>query len=314
MDTHPFYGRRESRLAVAGHIRNAAGDAASYGTGESRRGWVRLLLSRRCVHRVVIVALLASAAPAFVTAQTPREDAIRAFMVGDHERAIRLLGPLADDPRSADGVAAFLLATLYERKGGSNTFRACGLFLKAAALPGPFSDQAAQIARSMREELGRAVEFCRPEARWRELPRATFVLGTDHSIEYTEDGIVIRYRGEEKRTMTGTLPDAVPLTPAYTPVDVTAPARARRHFIQSFTWWRDTATTWALGWSLVEVVGTEMAHVTGERRVIASAAPDPPTIDLSTLARVRVSNSGEAEWTIGGLSPRSAVIPWKERQ
>jgi len=260
----------------------------------------------------VLIALLI---PSVAAAQNAREDGIRAAVAGDYARAARILGPLAETPKTPDSVAAFLMAMLYEsgRGVGRNPFHACALYLKAAAAPGPFTEQAAYLGQLMRDESGpRGAEFCNPDARWHTMPAARFDLGADHSIEFTSDQIVIRYRGEEKRTMTGTLPDMMPLPIRYSPVDVLQPARTRRHFVQWFAWWRDTPTSWALGWTLSEVVGAEYVPVTGDKGLLSSAATEPPSLDVATLVRVRVSDAGEAEWVIAsGANPRSAVIPWR---
>jgi hypothetical protein len=262
----------------------------------------------------LFILLIALSIPVAAAAQPEREDGIRAFGNGDYARAAQILGPIADDPQTPDSVAAFLMAMLYEsgRGVGRNPFHACALYLKAAASPGPLADQAGRLGQLMREESGpRASEFCDPRARWRTTPPARFVLGADHSVEVTADQIVVRYAGQEKRTMTGTLPNMIPLPSQYTPLDVPKPGPTRRHFVQWFAWWRDTPSSWALGWTLNEVVGADFIPVTGEKRVMSSDAADPPPVDLSTLVRIRVSDAGEAEWVItGGSNARSGVIPW----
>jgi hypothetical protein len=259
--------------------------------------------------------LLALAIPVAAAAQSSREDGIRAFVAGEYARAAQVLGPLAEDPKAPDSVAAFLMAMLYEsgRGVGRNYFRACALYLKSAAAPGPFTEQAAQLGQSMRDETApRGAEFCNPGARWHTPPSAKFVLGSDHSVEFTSDRILVRYNGEEKQTMTGMLPDMIPLPVRYSPVDVTQPARARRHFVQWFAWWRDTPASWALGWTLSEVVGADYVPVTGEKGLLSSDDAEPPAVDVATLVRVRVSNTGEAEWAItGGVNPRSGIIQWR---
>ena len=260
-------------------------------------------------------ALLALLIPAVAAAQSAKDEGIRAFIAGDYARAARLLGPLADDPQAPDSVAAFLMATLYEegREVGRNTFRACGLYLKAAATAGPFTEQAAQLVRLMREQWPpAAADMCKPNARWRTPEPATFVLGADHTVEISSDRIVTRYRGEEKRVMTGMMPDAIPLPTRYTPLDVTQPVRVRRHFLETCIWWRDTPSSWALGCMLNEIVGADFLPVPGEKSLISSTAVEPPSVDPASLARLRVNENGEAEWVISGsINPRSTVIPWR---
>ena len=267
---------------------------------------------RNDVVRAVLVVLI----PAAAAAQSSRDDGIRAFVAGDHTRAASILGPLAEDRQAPDSVAAFLMALLYEqgRGVGRDPFRACGLYLKAAATPGPFTEQAAELGRLKREESGPlANQFCKADARWRTPEPAAFVLGAEHTVDIMADRIVVRHRGEETRTMTGTLPDAIPLPTRYTPIDVTQPVRARRHFLHTLSWWRDTPGSWALGWMLSEVVGAQFVIVTGDRSLMSTTAAEPPAnIDLGTLAAVRVSETGEAEWVITrSVNPQSAVIPWR---
>lgn len=261
-------------------------------------------------------ALLALLIPATAAAQSQRDDGIRAFIAGDYARAARLLGPLADNADAPDSVAAFLMAMLYEqgRDVGRNGFRACGLYLKAAATPGPFTEQAVQLVRLMREEWGSAgAEFCKANAQWRTSHPATFVLGADHSVEIMSDRMVVRYRGEEKRVMTGMMPDVIPLPTRYTPVDVTQPVRARRHFLEACMWWRDTSASWALGCVPYEIVGVDLLPTPGEKSLMSITAAEPPaSVDLAALARVRVNEHGEAEWVIGGsTNPRTAALPWR---
>jgi len=266
---------------------------------------------RSGVFRIVLALLI----PATAAAQSAREDGIRAFAAGDYRRAAQFLGPIADDPDTTDNVAAFLMAMLYESgKGvGRNPLHACGLYLKAAGAPGPFADQAGQLGQMMRNESGpRGAEFCNPRGRWRTQPPARFTLGADHSVEFTADQVVVRYQGEEKRTMTGMLPDMIPLPPQYAPVDVPKPGSVRRHFVHWLGWWRDTPASWALGWTLHEIAGAEFIPVTGDKNVLSSNAAEPPSVDVATLVRVRVSETGEVEWVItSAANPRSGVIPWR---
>jgi len=246
----------------------------------------------------------------------PRDDGLTAFATGDYANAARILGPLADDSEHPDAVAAFLLATMYESGRGveRNLMRACGLFLKAASAGGPFGDQAVQLSRSLREELGRASEFCSADAKWRPLPQASFTLGVEHTVTFGSDAILVRYRGQEGRMGIGALPDSLTLPPIYIPLDVTRPQRGRRHFMQSFTWWRAAGSEWKLGWMLSEVVAAEILPVTGNPNLMTSEAAQPPdVIDFTALVRVRLSNDGEAEWAIlGGPNPRSETVPWRE--
>ena len=261
---------------------------------------------------VLLVAFLF--VPRTAAPQTPQADGIRAFVSGDYGRAAQILGPLAEDPQKPDQVAQFLMALLYDtgRGVGRNGFRACGLFLRAAATPGPFTDQAVQLARLLRDESGpMADQMCRGDARWRTTPPMTLTLAPDHFIDISDSSVVVRYRGEERRVMGSGLPDSIQLPVIHTPLDVLRPQRARRHFLQTFIWWRDSSSSWALGWILSEVSGLEFVPVTGDRQLMSVTSPEPPsTVNLESLARVRVTEHGEVEWVISaGTNPRSAIIP-----
>ena len=95
-------------------------------------------------------------------AQGTREDGLQAFVNGDYARAVQILGPLAEAPQSSDGIAQFLMAMLYDTGEGvgRSTALACGLFQKAAGGTGPFVDQAALLARALREETTPGALLC----------------------------------------------------------------------------------------------------------------------------------------------------------
>jgi hypothetical protein len=97
----------------------------------------------------------------------------------------------------------------------------------------------------------------------------------------------------------GGLPGSITLPPIYTPLDVTQPQRARRHFMQTFTWWRMGGSDWKLGWMLTEIVAAEIVTVTGNPSLMTSAAAQPPeVVDFSALVRIRLTTDGEAEWEV----------------
>ena len=260
-----------------------------------------------------LAALLAQAP---IGPSSARDDGLTAFATGDYAKAVRILGPLADDTQHPDAVAAFLMATMLENGlgGERNMIRACGLFMKAASAGGPLGEQAVNLSRSLRDELGRASEFCSADAKWHPLPQASFTLGDEHTVTFGADAIVVRYRGQEGRLRIGGLPGSLTLPPIHTALDVTKPQRGRRHFLHSFTWWRPAGSDWKLGWTLMEVVGAEIVPVTGDPSLMTSAAAQPPEVaDFKSLAGVRLSSDGEAEWMIlSGPNPRAQVIPWRE--
>jgi len=267
------------------------------------------------VRLVAAFVLVASSA----TAQTTTEDGIRALIRGDYQAAARILRPLGEESPQPDPVAQFFMAILYDTGQGvaRNGPRACGLFLSAATPANPFMQQSSAISNLLRDGYGPVgSQLCVSGSRRQDVPTTTFTLAPDHRIVIADGSITVTYNGSEGRTMTGGWPGAVPLPFQYTPLDVSRPVAARRHFIQSFIWVPDAAgkpSTWSLGWMLSEVVGAELRIITGERSLVIVSAPQPPTsYDVASLARVRINANGEAEWIIvGGTNPRSDVIPWR---
>jgi hypothetical protein len=258
--------------------------------------------------------------PSIAAAQTAREDGIRALVRGDYQAAARILRPLAENTSQPDPVAQFFMAILYDTGHGveRNASRACGLFLDAAKPANPFMQQSSQLSNLAREQFGPlASQICVTGATWRDVPPATFTLGPNHSVVVKETSITVTYNGTENRIMTGGMPGAVPVPIRYTPLDVSRPVAARRHFFHSFIWVPDVPAkpaTWSLGWMLSEVVEGRFVVITGERTLaIVAAAEPPPAFDVARLAHVRVNAEGEAEWVItGGTNPRSAVVPWQD--
>jgi len=136
-------------------------------------------------------------------------------------------------------------------------------------------------------------------------------------VTMTEAGTTVSYNGTESRVMWGLFPGMVGVPARYTPLEVSSPVRARRHFIQSFFWSPDRpapASNWTLGWILNEVVGKEFLSVAGERSLVTVAGARPPaSFDFASVAQVRLNASGEAEWVIsGGTNPRSGIAPGKD--
>jgi hypothetical protein len=271
---------------------------------------------RRCFAFAAVLVLT----PSFAGAQTTTEDGIRALVRADYQAAVRILRPLAEGASEPDGVAQFLMATLYDTGRGveRNTFRACGLFLAAAMRPNPFMQQASQISTRLLEEIGPAApQFCVPGSTWEDRPPATFTLAPNHSIVFTDTSITVTYNGTETRTRTGGLPGMVSLPIRHIALDVSRPVAVRRHFIQWSGWMPDAPakpSSWSLGWMVSEVVGGEFVTVVGDRSLVIVAGARPPAaFDVAALAHVRVNANGEAEWVIaGGTNPRSAVIPGRE--
>jgi hypothetical protein len=259
--------------------------------------------------------LAASAAPPPTT-----EDGIRAMLRGEYQAAARILRPLAEDPEKPDPVAQFFLAFLYAtgQGVGGDPPRACGLFKRAAGRVHPFTDQSSAIATLMSEQLGGGASiFCVAEESWRGGPPQSFNLGPDHRIVFADTSITVTYGDKEERT--SLLPLSTPFLPIqHTVLDVTRPTAGRRHFFQWFRWTPNSRTnpsSWTLGWTLMEVVGDQLfIPVASEKSlVVVDGATPPVSYDPSSVVRLRVNRSGEAEFTIDSeTGSRTKVIAPRE--
>lgn len=273
--------------------------------------------SGSCASLVCVMTLLA--APA--AAQPTTEDGIRAVVRGDYQAAARILRPLVGDTARPDPVAEFFLALVYHnpRGGYFDQLRACGLFLRSASRPHPFAEQSAALAGYLQQQLQGGAPLCIAEERWGGGPPQSFVLGPDHRIVFADTSITLLYGDREERSLIRMPLEAAPLPIRYTPVDVTRPEAARRHFLHWFLWKPDragTAASWTLDWALLEVAGDKWAIVKHETAIAAANGSRPPEdYDVTKLIRVAVSASGEAELVvIGGSTPRTEVIPPGERR
>jgi TPR repeat protein len=267
----------------------------------------------------VAAAFFALLVPSLAAGQATVDDGIRAMVGQDYQTAARILRPLAENATAPDPTAQFFMAMLYSSGHGIafDRMRACALFVSATTPANPFMQHASMLANSIREEMGRGAEFCVFRGPWGDAAPGSFRLGADHRVEITSGSITIHYNGAQQRIGTSGGPGMVYLPPKYTPLDVTSPARARRHFLEQFIWWPDVPerpTAWTLGWMLAEISGVEYLHVAAERSLVTVTAPRPPAaFDVAGFARVRANASGEAEWHISGsTNPRSGVIPVKD--
>ena len=265
---------------------------------------------RRCT-LVLFLTLLACPA----AAQSTTEAGIRAALQGDYQAAGRILRPLADDARP-DPVAQFFLAILYDTGQGvqRDMGRACALFHRSSAAPHPFSEQAAGIAAQMRELLGDGASMlCVAEERWRGGPPQSFTIGPDHRIVFADTSVRV-FDGDREQSTSIRMPPGPGFLPIeYSPLDVTSPRALRRHFFHWFQWLPDTPanpSSWTLGWMLSEVVHEQWNIVASERNLAEVKGATPPSsYDLTKLVRLRVNASGQAAVTIGGMVPRTEVIP-----
>jgi len=241
-------------------------------------------------------------------AQTAREGH-EAFARGDYARAAEILKPIAESWPSRDPVAEFFMATLYEKGLGvtADPVRACALYLRVSIdRSGPFARPAEELHRRLQGSLTFA-EFQRC-ARLVNVgfnhgfEPATFVFEPGHWIRIELDGATMMYDGKEKPidVVFGTT-GAIFMPVEHTELTVGSSHSARRHFLEFFTWLpREPGRTWMLFWRVLEVVrdnvvpvtSAELATVSGER------PPDRLSFDARAIARLRVSDTGYAEWVI----------------
>src|SRR6478609_8515620 len=96
------------------------------------------IANHRRMNRIRTAVLVVLLLPATVTAQSVT-DGVLAIVTGDHDAAVRILSPYADEAKDPDPLAAFFLATLFHSgrvRGDDNYLRACGLYQTAARTTG----------------------------------------------------------------------------------------------------------------------------------------------------------------------------------
>lgn len=270
------------------------------------------MLPRVCAFVTATLSAMSAAA----AAQTV-SDGVQAIARGDYASAATLLRPLAENTPTPDPAAQFFLAMLYQTGSGVhiNTLHACTLYLQASKTPNAFSSQAAALGQTILDPLPPLLrEFCAADE-WREPEPVTFTLAPDHRIRVDATGTTISYRGEQRYTQ-GHFGGAgwIFIPPKHTPINVSSPSPARRHFIEVFTWrpnMNAATRTWTLAWTLSEIVGLDSIFVAGEMNVVAVEGAQPPSdFDVTSAARVQLDADGAAEWVVaGGPNPRSGKIP-----
>ena len=260
--------------------------------------------------------------PTPATAQTTTEDGIRAVLRGDYSTAVRILRPLGDDAARPDPVAQFFLAILYHSGEGikGDWPRACRLFLQASTGPEPLASQAGALAGWLQEQFqGAAAEYCATDESWQGGRPPSFVLGPDHRVSFADRRVLVTHGDDEQRTSIRLPPGAVFMPIQYTPLSVTRPSEARRHFFEWFAWVPDpiaNTASWTLSWTLSEVFDEGWGVITIERDLAVASGPTPPSsYDVARLVTLRVNARGEAEVSIlGGISPRTEVIAAQGRR
>src|SRR4051812_23199550 len=256
--------------------------------------------------RVRTCAALVLAAMLFATpvaAQSTTEEGIRAVLRGDYSAAVRILKPFADSRDNPDPIAQFFLGVLFETGKGvqADMARACGLFLRSGLRDHPFSEQSAALAANMREQLGDGASMlCVANETWRHGPPQVIALGPEHQITFSDTSVVVVHGEGETRTFWKLPPEAIVLPIQYTPLSVSRPVSARRHFLQFFQWMPDESahpSSWTLTWALSEVVNDQWLMIDYEANLaLVSGAAVPDSGDVAHFVRLRVNADGEAEF------------------
>jgi len=249
---------------------------------------------------------------------TSTDAAISAFVRQDYRRAAEILKPVAESWPPTDRVAEFLMAALYEGGHGvrAERTRACALFVRASAGQGPVAEQSDALVRAFQQSLGAdAFDECLLLARVgfdHGFQPVTFMLDANHWITLDLSGAAVTYEGNEQRTDPGLArPGSVFLPIHHTELTSGATVPIRRHFIEVFTWTSKRSQTWVLSWRLFEVVRMELVSIADEELLTVSGArpPGDTSLDLRELARVRVDDHGNAEWSVmSGANLRSGII------
>jgi hypothetical protein len=269
------------------------------------------------LHRILLV--LALTVPSAAAAQTSTVEGVQAIVRGDYASAARILRPLAEAAREPDPLAQFFLATLYETGEGvaRNHIRACGLYLKAAAVSNPVAGQSAALAAAIYEQSPTTRDLCVAASMgtWFEPVPAAFTLGPDHWVKTDHTGFTVGYRGTQKRAAMGWGGvDWIFLPTRYTRLAVTRPVAMERHFVEFFVWMPvegSTPTAWALTWFVHEVVGVDVLPVAGDGFVLSAVAPLPPSASSAEqFGVIRANADGDAERIVLGVNPRTVVIPF----
>ncbi|HXG90648.1 MAG TPA: hypothetical protein VNJ02_20195 [Vicinamibacterales bacterium] len=250
---------------------------------------------------------------------TGRSDGIAAFVRGDYQRAAAILKPLAESWPPVNPAAAFLMATLYETGRGvpADPIRACALYVLAGidrnlALADPSDTLLRTMQQSHSEEAFRQCMLLVNVGFAHGFEPVIFELGAGHWISLDLDSATINYAGQEQKTDQGWATSGTRFLPLlHTELMVGATASTRRHFIEVSRWTPHSFLGWVLRWHVFEVVGLELVDVVS-RELMTAPGDRPPlaeSIDLRSLALLRVNGRGEPEWVVLVGDERGIIAP-----
>ena len=253
--------------------------------------------------------------------QTTTADGVAALARGDYQRAVEILRPIAENWRSTDRAAQFLMAGLYEAGRGVpvDPLRACALYMKASSdYDNPFGRLASSLAAV---SIGRGAEFneeCQLLANVgfdSGFEPATFDLGPEHFVHWTLAAATVTFEGKTKREQLPFAYWGARFLPLHYTELATGPTRAlSRHFIEMFVWHPapPAGNGWELRWYLYEVVRDQVIRIEASDsllKVDGDAPPSRESFNARDYAAVRVDDDGNAEWaTLKGPRARVARI------
>ena len=277
----------------------------------------------RIARSAAIAALLACASVPLI-GQSGVADGLAALARGEHQRAVEILRPLAENDRGADPVAQFFMASMYEEGRGvpRDPLRACVLYHRAANFhEHPFGEEASHLMRALWQRQGN--EFfadCQLISNLgfdHRFEPAIFELGPDHSIAWNLRGATVSYQGKTTNyPMTLASRGAAFLPLRYTSLPGDGASPRMRHFVEVFVW-EGRDTTWGLAWHLYEVSGSELTSIAHESPLATSPMRPPAAArnDVRQLVTLRTNANGHAEWAIlEGPHARSEGIPSAEER
>ena len=131
----------------------------------------------------------------------------------------------------------------------------------------------------------------------------TYSLDPGRWIELTVRGATIVNQGKSTTFKWGFPREGARFLPSRHSEIATAGPDGRRHFIELFVWTpsQPRRETWQLMWYAWEVAGSELSQVAGERLSIVTAPQPPsvPSIDVFSMAAIRLNDTGQVEWRVG---------------
>ena len=259
--------------------------------------------------RLFLAGIVFSAGICDVSGQTGTADGVAALARGDYQHAAEILKPIAEDWRTADAAAQFLMAGLYETGRGVPTdpVRACALYMRASTnYDNPFGREATALAAASLRRNAQFIEECQLLTRIgfdHGFEPVTFHLGPGHFVEWTLAGATVTHSDRTTHVPIGyAAPGSRFLPLRYTEL-ATGPRRTvQRHFVEVFAWQLSAPSgRWTLGWHLFEVVADEIIAIAASDSLVAADGDTPPSWDsfeVGEYAAVRVDHEGNPEWAV----------------